>query len=554
VGPRARPGCAGLVGSLLLAVAVTAPMLPAAADEAQSTAGPLLYGSYLGSPETDLFRSLLATPDGGTAIAGTTFDPGYPEPVRWAPGSDPAPESHGFVVKLDAGGRQVMRASLPIEWVHGLGAAPGGDLLIMGRAGPVLPTTPGVVQPNFGGGIADLAIIRVNGTSGMTEWASYFGGNETRRGFEQPTGFAVSPAGDVFVAAHSDAPDFPTTGGPVNEAMKGGAHFPNGIGNFVARLSPAGDQVLYSALLDGIQVQGLAADAASALYVAGQASFPVATQGAFQAGRPEGNEENRTLALAKVNPSGTGVEYLSYLGGSTYEDACAVAVDARGALVVGGSTSSADVPRTQGPSLAAGERSVGFVSRLSPDGGRLEYSSLLSSRGYSCPYALAIGPGGDLFVAGVTQGADLPEVGPEGATDALCPVCSINDGFLVRIAASTYAVSFASRLGGSLNDAVLGMAVEPSGDVRLVVSTTSPDIPTVSPGRADAPGQGTHSNGHYGDGFFMRVAAQPTPTGERPAAAMVDWIAYLTSMALLAVAVLATVVGLKLWRAGRPAR
>src|SRR5574342_216368 len=96
--------------------------------------------------------------DGGLIVVGRSYDPNYPVPVEWGPGVDPAPQTHSFVMKLDAEGQRVFAADLTMENVLHVAIGAEGDVFVVGWTGPAMDTTEGVVQPEYAGGETDAAV------------------------------------------------------------------------------------------------------------------------------------------------------------------------------------------------------------------------------------------------------------------------------------------------------------------------------------------------------------------------------------------------------------
>ena len=70
--------------------------------------------------------------------------------------------------------------------------------------------------------------------------------------------------------------------------------------------------------------------------------------------------------ITKVNPTGSGLVYSTYLGGSGREDAQAIAIDNNGNAYITGFTYSTDLPGTNGyfQYAMAGGQYDGFFSKL----------------------------------------------------------------------------------------------------------------------------------------------------------------------------------------------
>jgi Beta-propeller repeat len=74
------------------------------------------------------------------------------------------------------------------------------------------------------------------------------------------------------------------------------------------------------------------------------------------------------------------LDYATYLGGSGEDSPAAIARDPVGNIYAAGSTNSRDLPGLNGstfPATLHGDQSLCFVSRLSPDGAKLDFSTIL---------------------------------------------------------------------------------------------------------------------------------------------------------------------------------
>src|SRR5437016_6089365 len=97
---------------------------------------------------------------------------------------------------------------------------------------------------------------------------------------------------------------------------------------FVAKLSPAGDALLFATYLGGSQGDegyGIAVDCLGNIYVAGDtasADFP--TKNALQATLGDAVDD---MFVTKINPMAASLVFSTYLGGSAIDHAWALAVD-----------------------------------------------------------------------------------------------------------------------------------------------------------------------------------------------------------------------------------
>ena len=94
--------------------------------------------------------------------------------------------------------------------------------------------------------------------------------------------------------------------------------------------------------------------------------------------------------VTKINPAGTALIYSTYLGGSSYDYAQAIAVDSSGSAWVTGYTQSSDFPTLNAAqsTYGGGGSYDAFVTRLSASG-VLQFSTFLGGSGYDEGYGVS---------------------------------------------------------------------------------------------------------------------------------------------------------------------
>lgn len=186
----------------------------------------------------------------------------------------------------------------------------------------------------------------------------------------------------------------------------------------------------------------------------------------------------RDAFVAKLSDGGHTLVYASFLGGGDDDEATCVAADAQGSVLVAGRTRSASFPTTVGAydTSANGAEDV-FVARLDPFGSTLEFSTRIGGEGEDVPTGVVFVSDGDAIVAGTTRSLTFPTVA--GSFDVFPH--GGRDGFVARLAAAGDVLVYSSRLGGSQDDDVLGLAVPGYGSFVdrpcVTGATTSSDFP-----------------------------------------------------------------------------
>jgi hypothetical protein len=382
---------------------------------------------------------------------------------------------------------------------HAIAVDRVGHAYVTGYADPTdFTTTPGASQPGHAGGLWDVFVTKLDRAGTRLVYSTYIGGSGADRG----RGIAVDGHGNAYVTGMTGSMDFPATGGAFETSCTPGTSGECSSA-FVAKLNATGSALTYSTYLggrSGAVAWAIAVDAGGNAYVAGRTEandFPT-TPGAFQTTAAGGVD----VFVTKLNRSGTGLIYSTYLGGEGQDDDLGggIAVDARGNAYVAGHTKSLQFPTTAGAFQPAygGGLWDGFVAKLNANGSALVYSTYLGGSGFDQIVALALGDRGDAYVTGRTGASNFPvtsgafQGAPGGGIDA----------FVTRLHPSGSRLIFSTYLGGSSGEEANGIAVGPAGNVVVAGVTNSQDFPT-TPGAF----QPTHAGGNTQEGFVTKLRA-----------------------------------------------
>jgi uncharacterized protein (TIGR03437 family) len=216
--------------------------------------------------------------------------------------------------------------------------------------------------------------------------------------------------------------------------------------------------------------------------------------------------------VTKWSPDGSQILYSTYLGGSQFDFATGIAVDGAGSAYIAGYTGSADFPVSSNAfQKTFPGNPAGFISKLSPDGSRLVYSTLLGG-GFEQSGRIAVDSAGEAVITGATTSTAFP-VTPGAYQSTPVSGCSASVGtpgvqtsgsaFLSKIAADGGSLVFSTLLGGSCGTRGQALALDANGNIWIGGSTDSPDFPVTKDAWQPALG------GDVYDGFLVRF----TPSG-----------------------------------------
>jgi hypothetical protein len=197
------------------------------------------------------------------------------------------------------------------------------------------------------------------------------------------------------------------------------------------------------------------------------------------------------------------IVYGTYLGGGNEDDGLAITVDSTGAAYITGETSSSNFPTNGTPVaplvVALQGTSDAFVTKLSPTGASLVYSTYLGGADIDSGNAIAVDGSGQAYVAGGTQSSDFPMQG----NSALVNYGGGLDAFVAVLNPAGDTLVYSTFLGGTGDDVAAGIAVN-SGGIYIAGQTSSSDFPVLN--SLDG------SLGGALDGFVTKL--KPLPGGQ----------------------------------------
>lgn len=210
-------------------------------------------------------------------------------------------------------------------------------------------------------------------------------------------------------------------------------------------------------------------------------------------------DKSRTLVIDPV------LTYSTYHGGSSDDDAWAIAVDSTGAVYVTGDTNSTNFPIANAiqPNKVVTspfDRPDLFVTKLNAAGSQVVYSTYLGGLTNDNGVDIQVDSSGVAYVLGYTDSSNFPLQNPRQSTHG-----GGIDTVLFKISASGSQLLYSTYHGGSNHDVASALDIDLSGNMYVTGYTISTNYPTAN--AFDATGGGTCNDGPCDDGFVFKMNA-----------------------------------------------
>lgn len=377
------------------------------------TGDALAYSTYLGGSQFDQAGAIAVDATGAAYVTGQTGSTDF-NTVNPYEGKTEDGALDVFVSKLTPAGNALAYSTYvggsTNDYGAGIAVDSDGAAYVTGTA-----TSPDFDLVNEYEGDSpshDVFVFKLSPAGNELAYSTYVGGNQN----DQGEAIALDSSRNAYVAGWTGSTDFDTVNGYEGD---GGD---NQNDAFAFKLAASGNSLVYSTYLGGSAgdyASAIAVDSSGAAYIAGSTestNFDVV--GPYET---DPGDLTTDAFVSKLAPTGDKLRYSTYLGGNDFDRATGIAVDASGAAYVVGATDSTDFDTVEAHETDAGSTDA-FVSKLSPVGNALAYSTYLGGSSGDEAAAVALDRQGAAYVTGFTASPDFDTVRPyerdAGDTDA----------------------------------------------------------------------------------------------------------------------------------------
>lgn len=179
--------------------------------------------------------------------------------------------------------------------------------------------------------------------------------------------------------------------------------------------------------------------------------------------------------VTKLNATGSGLLFSSYLGGSATEVGNGIAVDAGGNIYVVGQTGSTNFPAVNANQPS--DTCSAFITKINPALPAYVFSTPLGGSACDSAQAVALDSSANVYVTGTTISANFPLA---SAFQSTLTDTFEGDGFVTKLTTAG-ALVYSTYLGGDRADQPNGIAVDTLGQAHVVGRTGSSNFPTLNP-------------------------------------------------------------------------
>ncbi len=448
------------------------------------------YSTYVGGSGSDSGNAIAVNPSTGFAyVAGGTASSNFPTTGTAFQKTFGGGDTDAFVFELSSSGGTLIYSTYlggsGDDYAYGIALDSNGNTYIVGLTGssnfPIAPQ-PGALQSTLAG-TSNGFVTELNPAGSSVVYSTFLGGGTG----DFALAVALDSTGNAYVTGEAANSTFPVH----NPFQKNCGSCTGGMTNaFVSVIQSGGTAFVYSTFLGGSssdQGQAIAVDSSQDAYVTGvtlSTDFPTTKSAAQRA--YGGNQDAFVTAL---NPSGSGLVYSTYLGGSANDAGGGIAVDGNKNVYVTGQTGSSNFPLANATQPSIGGGNDAFVTEINPTGSQFVFSTFLggaqnedstaSSGGNLSPAGIAVdSAGANIYVTGNTFSSNFPVVNAEQGTIGGGVTTTYADAFVAKYTQSSTSPPSFTVTNGTLSPSSGSPGV--SASATITVASTGGFNSTVS--------------------------------------------------------------------------
>ena len=417
-----------------------------------STGNGIIYSTYLGGDDIDKATSIDVDQNGYPVVVGYTSSSNFP--IWFGYYAIKAAYNDAFITRLNFDGTlnySTYWGGDNTDVAFGVYVSDNGDTYITGNTYstdfPLYNESSTVV------GNGDVFVIKLNATR-FPYYSTYIGGSDS---YELGYGIAADEFGNAYITGETSSTDYPVVNGMQS--------YINSTDSFLTKLDENGS-IIYSTYIGGLKddwAYSISVDDNHDVFLSGTTTSsdlptknPIQTyQGSYDA-----------FAL-KINNTGNGLIFGTYLGGTSPDGANSHTLDPYGNMIIAGGLFSPDFP-TKEAYLNYSGGNDGFITKLNSTGTGIIFSTFIGGTGLDFVVSVTTDKVGNILAVGRTNSSSFPTLNPlqnsYGGGEA--------DGFLMKISVD----KFGTILGGSDNDYANNMVIDGEGNIYLGGTTNSVDF------------------------------------------------------------------------------
>lgn len=455
----------------------------------------LEYSSFLGGIGDEDARGVAVAPDGCFWVCGYTMSPNFPlvNPLDSALGGS----QDGFVCKFSPDGQTLLFSTYlggsGDDIAYGIAADAEGSVYICGTTDSTDFPKRNAFQAALNGYWTDYFICKLDASGTNLVYSSYLGGSS----FDYCYSIAVDTAGCAYVAGMSYSTDFPVVN-PYQSTNK----LASGYNFTMTKVASNGSSMIYSTYLGGSGTghdsPRVAVTPDGVAYFSGattSTNYPVVNP--YQATHAGPSPHRSDVVVSVFSVDGAALTYSTYLGGSEdMEFPSGIAVGADGAITLVGYTQSDNFPVTNAIQSSIMAQPDLFVTRFTPAGDKLEFSTYLGGWDWDYGAGIALGDDGSVVAVGIGVSQNYPTYEAYQPTNA-----GGYEAVVSQLSPAGTSFVYSTYLGGSAGDYGRAAAYDTNGAVIVVGKADSANFPKVRPFQ--------DTNGGGADAFISRLKMNP---------------------------------------------